>query len=181
MLGRTFALRSGVLSIIGVAPEWFFGETVGERPDAWVPLAMQAAVLPGRDWLHDKPGSVEKVMWLHVFGRLRPGVSRDTAQANANVVFQQGLAATTARWPIRTAQGVSRTSASWCATRPPARQDPRQLRRAARRAAAAAGLVLLIACSNLGNLLLARATARSRRCPSGSPSAPAAAASSDSC
>ena len=39
----------------------------------WLPLAMQATVLPGRAWLHDQPGTVEKVMWLHVFGRLRPG------------------------------------------------------------------------------------------------------------
>ncbi len=163
VLGRTIALRSGVLSIIGVAPEWFLGETVGERPDAWVPLAMQGAVLPGRDWLHDKPGSVEKVMWLHVFGRLRPGVSRDTAQANANVVFQQGLAAyygTLADENVRkgflnqrlvvrdAATGASRIRGNFA--------EPLVV------LLVAAGLVLLIACSNLGNLLLARATARSR-------------------
>ena len=92
VLGRTFALRDGAFTVIGVAPRSFLGETVGERPDAWVPLAMQATVLPGRDWLHDAPGSVEKVMWLHAFARLRPGVSREQAQANANVVFQQALA-----------------------------------------------------------------------------------------
>ena len=163
VLGRTIALRSGVLSIIGVAPEWFLGETVGERPDAWVPLAMQAQVLPGRDWLHDKPGSVEKVMWLHVFGRLRAGVSRDTAQANANVVFQQGLAAyygTLADEHVRkgflnqrlvvrdAATGASRIRGNFA--------EPLVV------LLVAAGLVLLIACSNLGNLLLARATARSR-------------------
>src|SRR4029079_17226097 len=162
VLGRTIALRSGVLSIIGVAPERFFGETVGERPDAWVPLAMQGAVLPGRDWLRDKPGSVEKVMWLHVFGRLRPGVSRETAQANANVVFQQGLAAyygTLAdpnmrkgfldqRLVVRDAA----TGASWIRGN---FAEPLVV------LLAAAGLVLLIACSNLGNLLLARAPARS--------------------
>ena len=93
VLGRTIALRGGVLSIIGVAPPAFLGETIGERPDAWVPLAMQAIVLPGRDWLHDPPGSLEKMMWLHVFGRLRPGVSLERAQADANVIFKQGLAA----------------------------------------------------------------------------------------
>ena len=53
---------------------------------------MQATVLPGRTWLHDIPGTVEKVMWLHVFGRLRPGATADDAAAEANVTFQQGLA-----------------------------------------------------------------------------------------
>ena len=90
-VGATIALRTGLFSVIGVMPPSFFGETVGERPDAWVPLSMQATVLPGRPWLRDQPGSVEKVMWLHGFARLRPGVALDRAQANANVVFQQGL------------------------------------------------------------------------------------------
>ena len=76
--------------VIGVMPSSFFGETVGERPDAWVPLAMQPAAMPGRPWLHDDPGNVEKVMWLHVFGRLTPGVPLERAQANANVVFHAG-------------------------------------------------------------------------------------------
>ena len=84
---------AGVFSIIGVAPASFFGETVGQRPDVWLPLTLQPAVLPGRDWLHETPGDVEKVMWLHVFGRLKPGVTIEQAQAAANVTFQQGLAA----------------------------------------------------------------------------------------
>jgi hypothetical protein len=67
VLGRTIAFRGGTVSVLGVAPRSFFGETVGEQPDVWVPLAMQWAVLPGRDWLRDAPGSVEKFMWLHVF------------------------------------------------------------------------------------------------------------------
>ena len=155
--------RGGVLSIIGVAPPSFLGETIGERPDAWVPLAMQATVLPGRDWLHDQPGSLEKVMWLHVFGRLRPGVSLERAQANANVIFQQGLAAYYG-------------SVADAATRKRFLDQRLRLKPAATGASSlrgsfaeplvvllgAAGLVLLIACSNLGNLLLARTTARHR-------------------
>ena len=71
VVGRTIAFRGAIMTIVGVAPASFLGETVGERPDVWIPLAMQAAVLPGRDWLNDQPGSVEKVMWLHVFGAPR--------------------------------------------------------------------------------------------------------------
>jgi predicted permease len=163
VLGRTISFRGGVLSVIGVMPASFFGETVGERPDVWVPLAMQATVMPGRNWLRDTPGSVEKVMWLHLFGRLRPGITIDRAQADANVIFQQGLA---------TYYG----SVSDAATRKRFLDQRLTLKPAATGASslrsnfteplyvllAAAGLVLLIACSNLGNLLLARTTARSR-------------------
>jgi predicted permease len=162
-LGRPIALRGGVLSVIGVAPPAFFGETVGERPDVWVPLAMQSTVLPGRDWLRDQPGSVEKVMWLHVFGRLRPGVTLERAQADANVIFRQGLAAYYGSMADaemrkrfldqRLALKEASTGAS--ALRIGFREPLLVL-------LGAAGLVLLIACANLGNLLLARTTARNR-------------------
>jgi predicted permease len=163
VVGRTISFRGAIVTIVGVAPASFLGETVGERPDAWIPLAMQAAVLPGRDWLNDEPGSVEKVMWLHLFGRLAPGVTRERAQASANVTFQQGLA---------TYYG----SIGDAGTRTRYRDQRLTLRDAATGASAlrrsfaeplwvllgAAGVVLLIACANLGNLLLARTTARGR-------------------
>jgi predicted permease len=163
VIGRTISLHSGALTIVGVAPDWFYGETVGERPDVWAPLAMQALVLPGRDWLHDKPGSAEKVMWLHVFGRLRPGVSRDTALANANVVFQQSLSGYYGKLPdpamrerFQKQQLAIRDASTGASSIRGNFAEPLIV------LLSAAGFVLLIACSNLGNLLLARATARSR-------------------
>jgi predicted permease len=155
--------RGGVVSIVGIMPPSFFGETVGERPDAWIPLAMQATVLPGRDWLHDAPGSVEKLMWLHVFGRLAPGVSPETAQASANLVFQQGLipyyesiADVTARTRYRQQNLVATPAGMGASSVRGAFAEPLSVM------LGAAGVVLLIACSNLGNLLLARTTARNR-------------------
>ncbi len=163
MLGRSIAFRGGVVSVIGVTPPSFFGETVGERPDVWVPLAMQAALLPGRDWLRDQPGSVEKVMWLHVFGRLRPGVTLERAQADANVIFAAGsrglLRIDRGR---RAAEALSRSASGVEAGRDWRVVLARQFPGAAVRAARRSGLVLLIACANLGNLLLARTTARNR-------------------
>jgi len=162
-LGQSVAFRGGVVSVIGVMPASFFGETVGERPDVWVPLAMQAAVLPGRDWLHDKPGNVEKVMWLHAFARLAPGVSLDQAQAHANVVFQQGLATyygsmadAEKRKQFLDQRLVLKHAATGASSLRNNFSEPLFV------LLGAAALVLLIACSNLGNLLLARATARSR-------------------
>jgi predicted permease len=163
IVGQTIALRDGPLSVIGVAPASFFGETVGERPDAWVPLAMQRTVLPGRDWLHDQPGSVEKVMWLHIFGRVRPGVPLDRAQADANVILQQDLAAyygsmadAAARTRFLDQRLKLRDASTGASSLRSSFAEPLFV------LLGAAGLVLLIACANLGNLLLTRTTARNR-------------------
>jgi predicted permease len=162
VIGRTIGLRDATLQVIGVAPARFFGETVGERPDAWVPLAMQPMVMPGRPWLHDVPGSVEKVMWLHVFGRLKPGVTPEAAQAEANVIFKQGLA----RYYGVLADPQQREGfLDQKLVVHPAATGASSLRDFADPLyvlLAGAGVVLLIACANLGNLLLARTTARQR-------------------
>src|SRR6266850_1659215 len=63
------------------------GNTTGPR--SWLPLRMQPRVIPGKDWLHETPP--EKVMWLHVLGRLKPGVTLAQAEAQVNVLFQAGL------------------------------------------------------------------------------------------
>jgi len=163
VIGRTIALRGGIVSIVGVAPASFFGETVGERPDVYIPLAMQSAVLPQRDWLHDEPGSVEKNMWLHVFGRLRHGMTLDRAQADANLIFQQGLttyystiADATTRKKFLDQKLTLRPAATGASSLRGSFSEPLLV------LLAGAALVLLIACSNLGNLLLARTTARTR-------------------
>ncbi len=162
-VGRTITIHSGVFSIIGVMPPSFFGETVGERPDVWLPLGMQPAILPGRDYLHDKPQDPSKDMWLHVFGRLKPGVTIEKAQAAANLVFKQELQSFyAARLAPEKAKGflnqrlVLRRAATGASILRTQAAGPLKL------LLAASGLVLLIACANLGNLLLARQTARTR-------------------
>jgi predicted permease len=157
VLGSRIAIRQGVFSIIGVASASFFGETVGQRPEIWVPLSMQPAVMPGRDWLHENAGNRDKIMWLHVFGRLKPGVRIETAQAAANVTFQQGLTAFYSSGDTAKKQ--------WLKLRPAA-SGASQIRGEFAGPLTilliASGLVLLIACANLGNLMLARTTARIR-------------------
>src|SRR5258706_13207520 len=89
VLVKALTARKAVLTIIVVAPSGFVGETTGQQPDLWVPLRMQPSVMPGQDWLHDAPPA--KAMWLHVFGRLKPGVAQVQAEAQASAVFKSGL------------------------------------------------------------------------------------------
>ena len=159
MLGKTFTLRKAALTIIGVAPPGFIGETSGQQPDLWLPLRMQPSVLPGKDWLHDTPPV--KVMWLHVFGRLKPGVTAAQAEAQANAIFQAGLES----FYGAAASGERRREFldQRLRIRPGARgasETRHEFSSSLTALLAAVGVLLLIACANLANLLLARGAAR---------------------
>ena len=64
IIGKSVQIHKTFFTIIGVAPPRFFGETVGDSPDASLPMMMEPLVKPGRDWLHDDPSKAEKVEWL---------------------------------------------------------------------------------------------------------------------
>jgi len=159
VLGRTIVLRNTAFTIIGVAARGFVGETAGQQPDVWLPLRLQPLVLPGRDRLHDTPP--EKSMWLHVFGRLKPGVTPAQAEARANAIFQAGLES----FYGAEAQGERRRELLdqrlqvWPGGRG-ASPTRRQFSQSLTALLTAVGVLLLIACANLANLLLARGTAR---------------------
>ena len=150
------------LAIIGVAQPHFFGENVGAMPDLWIPLAMQPQIMPGRRWLEDDPARIaEKVMWLQVIGRLKPGVLRKQAQANVDVVFKQVVAEEFSKLSRSqpdilkqslvlhaAGNGVSSLRGDFA--------DPLYV------LMAVVALVLVIACANVANLLLARAASRQK-------------------
>ena len=159
VIGSALAIRNARLSIIGIMPPTFVGETTGQQPDMWVPLRMQPRVLPGDNFLQDTPP--DKAMWLHVFGRLKPGVSLAEAEARANAVLQANLVAfygSDAIGERRTEfldQRLQITNASRGAS--PKRSE---LATSLTALLAGVGILLLIACANLANLLLARGAAR---------------------
>jgi len=163
VLGKVVRIRSAALTIIGVAPPGFFGETVGSAPDIWIPMMMEPAIKPGREWLHDNEAVVERVMWLQVMGRLRPGVSLKQAQANMSVAFQQMLASYNI--PGLSADQHKSMLDQKIEVRPGAR-GASELRDDFSQPLyvlmVVVALVLLIACANIANLLLARAAARQK-------------------
>jgi predicted permease len=164
VLGTSIKIFNATLTVIGVAAPGFRGESVGERPDFWIPMMMQTAVMPGRDWLHeDLSQSMEKVMWLQVFGRLHPGVTQSRSQTEMDVLFrgiiENGYPATLAPETRKEAldQHIKLRDARTGAFG--GRDDFTQQLMVL---LGASVVVLLIACINVANLLLARATARSK-------------------
>jgi predicted permease len=144
------------LTIIGVAPPEFFGDTVGTSINVWTPTMMQPALMPGRNWLTRNTAA-----WIAVMGRLRPGVTEEQARDSLTRLVRQ----------IRTEEIGSaiseqdRTAIARAVVNVESGEKGfAQLRREFSRPLlvlmAVVGLVLLIACLNLANLLLARATAR---------------------
>ncbi len=156
-IGKTISIYGQPFTIIGVTPPEFFGTQSGFMPDVTIPLMMQRAVLPIGSFL--KTSSDAK--WLYVMGRLRRGVSEQQARANLNVSFQQFM---TARAGSHVAPGKRRELIEQGLELTSGSQGLNRLRRQfsypLRILMAVVGLILLIACANLANLLLARASAR---------------------
>jgi len=163
VIGKSLQLHATIFTIIGVTPQGFFGETVGESPDVWFPMTMQSKVMPGREWLVQSKSVMEKVMWLHVFGRLNPGVTIEKAQASVNLTFQQLLVSELGSKMTETEQRdyldqkiqISSGSRGVSVLRD-AYQEPLLV------LMSLVALVLLMACANVANLLLVRATARQK-------------------
>jgi len=159
IIGRDIRLNGYPFTVIGVAPAGFDGDVVGERMAFFVPLSMQPEIVRGRNWRNAPNRS-----WLTLIGRLKPGVVAAQAEANLNIIFKQiqqgdygaSLFSADDRNAIRDMHinvapggaGVSELRTDY--------KTPLLL------LMGMVGLVLLIACVNVANLLLARASVRSR-------------------
>ncbi len=153
VLGRTARLSGQTVTIVGVAPAGFTGSLPLVTPDFWIPVSTQALIQGDRGF--QRRGSRGSL----IRARLHEGVSIEAAQAQLDVVASQLLEEDPGSWTDVREQG-RRISVVKDSRLPP------QVQTAAKGFAAllmaVTGIVLLIACANMANLTLARASRRNR-------------------
>jgi predicted permease len=154
VVGRPISLSGMSFTIVGVTPPEFFGVEVGTSPDLFVPVMMQPVVMPVSENLLVNP--INGVSWIRIIARLEPGVSAPQAHAALASL------APDAEWRPQTKNGGVMTDVSLVLT--PAATGLSDLRNQfstpLRILMGVVGIVLLIACANTGNLVLARSAAR---------------------
>src|SRR5262245_33220702 len=157
-LGKRIVVENVPLTIVGVAPAEFFGLQVGSRVDLWAPLATES--LMRRRSFTSSAG----YKWLQLVGRMKPGVSLDQARADLDLLFRPAVIEP--ELALQTGPGAERRGLDWRLKVEPAGNGLSPLRDQFSKPLAVlmviVGLVLLIACANLANLLLARAASRRR-------------------
>jgi predicted permease len=158
IIGKTLTLGGNVYTIIGVAPPAFFGTNVGQSPDFWIPLQMNDQIIRGPHKISDK-----FYRSLDIMARLKPGISMPQARANVNLLLKQILYEYAGATPTQTQ--LSDIQKAHIQINPAANgisflRD--QVEKPLWMLMAMVGLVLIITCANIANLLLARSAARSR-------------------
>ena len=157
-LGKRIVVENVPLTIVGVAPADFFGLQVGSRVDLWAPLATEP--LMRRTSFTSSAG----YKWLQLVGRMKPGISLDQARADLDLLFRPAVIEP--ELALQTGPEAERRGLDWRFKVEPAGNGLSLLREQFSKPLAIlmviAGLVLLISCANLANLLLTRAATRRR-------------------
>jgi predicted permease len=156
VVGSTFFIQSHPVTIVGIAPPGFFGDRINDNPPAlWIPLNAEP-VLEGETTILNVADS----NWLYVLGRVKPGVAPKALEAKISTTLRQWLATR----PMYTLNGNDKEIPKQHVVLTPGGGGIQNLQQQTgdglRLLTWISGLVLLVACANVANLLLARGAAR---------------------
>lgn len=159
VLNKQLIVNGQSLTIVGVSPRGFVGTTIGLRPDVFVPITLRSLMQPGfNGWAR------RTSYWAYLFARLRPGMTIDGARASLGTQYHSIINAVEA--PLQqdmSDQTMARFRAKPIVLEPGGRGQssvPKDAKTPLGLLLAVTGFVLLIACANIANLLLARSAAR---------------------
>jgi predicted permease len=145
-LGKVLSIKNVHVTVVGVTRPEFFGETVGSYPDVWIPLSLVSQL--------DPKSMSAGTVWLQPMARLRPDVTLPQAEAQLDALFRQ-LRHLTIQW-----KDVSDDRLTLLPAAHGLGSLHEEFGRPLWILMGIVGMLALIACCNLANLLLARATAR---------------------
>jgi putative ABC transport system permease protein len=159
VVGQKILINGQPMTIVGVAPRGFDGTSIGVVPNVYVPISMRGVIDPGFTWFNQRA-----TYWIYLFGRLKAGVSIEQASRQLNAIFRPIINDVEAPLLV----GVSNQTMARFRARSLVLSDGRRGQstlRDARRGSLVllfgiTGVVLLIACANIANLLLARGATR---------------------
>jgi predicted permease len=163
IVGRTITLNSQAMTVIGVAQPGFEGVELGVPAKVFVPIMMKTEMTPHSDGLKDRR---RRLSWVTAYGRLKPGVSLERAQLSLQPLMHSILEMEVQQ-PEFTRNATAADRQLFLRNRvellPGSENGLREyMRKPLWLLVALTAAVLLLACANLANLLLARATARER-------------------
>jgi predicted permease len=159
-VGRTVLVNKNPMEVVGVAAAGFNGIDAAQAPQIWLSVRMKALLTPGEDGLHDRHYD-----FLQVFGRLKPPHTVASARASLQTLFRRGLEEDVKDPQIARASPFDRDRfLKRTVIVDPAATGYSEMREQYSTALIAlmgmAGLIMLVACSNVASLLVARSIAR---------------------
>jgi predicted permease len=156
VVGKNFIINGTNFTVVGVTPKEFFGERVRRPPDFWLPLSFQPQIELRESFLTN-----DQVYFLMVMGRLKPGTTLAQAEATTNLALRQFLTDQAgSKLTDERRKGIDNTYATLVEGAGGISGLRRAYSKPLHMLMAIVGMVLLIACANVGSLLLSRAASR---------------------
>ena len=156
IVGSTFYMQGQPLTVVGIAPPKFFGDRIDSDPPAfWIPLSAEPIFNRDNSILH-----LADANWLYAIGRIKPGVSPVALQSKLSATLRQFMASRPAYTENGASTQIPKQHVVLAAAGGGVQNLQQETGSGLRLLMLISGLVLLVACANVANLMLARATTR---------------------